>query len=258
MHPAKTQISLGIHPVWSESLQCTQWVAEDSIFLHVDSEDSDQTGRMPRLIWVFDGHKGHFVGFVMRWLFYPVVQTATMIFNIQIDRSGHLNQTTPKGLHCLSFCWHLFYGKITLIKLQQFVQVSDDFLSTFNFFHMRKHEFICTFQRHMIWATAWQNKENDLCAQQRLRSAWASAQSDQSLLSAWGNLGSSATHRGHCKDSDQTGWMHRLIWVVAWSTCYFFLVLTCTGSFDTNLLNFIFQTWTFWSELFLEHTQMVK
>ena len=30
-------------------------------------------------------------------------------------------------------------------------------------------------------ATSWQNQQNDLCAQQRLRSAWASAQSDQSL-----------------------------------------------------------------------------
>ena len=28
------------------------------------SEDSDQTGRMPRPIWVFAGHTGHFVGFV--------------------------------------------------------------------------------------------------------------------------------------------------------------------------------------------------
>ena len=28
-------------------------------------EDSDQTGRMPRLIWVFAGRIGHFVGFVM-------------------------------------------------------------------------------------------------------------------------------------------------------------------------------------------------
>ena len=35
------------------------------MFLHADSEDSDQTGRMPRLIWVFAGHTGHFVGFVM-------------------------------------------------------------------------------------------------------------------------------------------------------------------------------------------------
>ena len=30
------------------------------------------------------------------------------------------------------------------------------------------------------WPTAWQNQQNVLCAQRRLRSAWASAQSDQS------------------------------------------------------------------------------
>ena len=53
MRPAKTQISLCIRPVWSESLLCTLWVAKDQNFLHVDSEDADQTGRMPRLIWVF-------------------------------------------------------------------------------------------------------------------------------------------------------------------------------------------------------------
>ena len=48
--------------------QCAQWVAEDPVFLHADSEDSDQTGRMPGLICVFTGRKGHFAGFVMRWL----------------------------------------------------------------------------------------------------------------------------------------------------------------------------------------------
>ena len=31
------------------------------------------------------------------------------------------------------------------------------------------------------WAATWQNKQSDLCAQRRLRSAWASVQSDQSL-----------------------------------------------------------------------------
>ena len=55
MRPAKTQISLGICPVWSESSLCAQWVAKGLIFLHADSEDSDQTRRMPRLIWVFAG-----------------------------------------------------------------------------------------------------------------------------------------------------------------------------------------------------------
>ena len=55
VRPAKTQISLGVRPVWSESSLCTQWVAKDPSFLHADSKDSDQTGRMPRLIWVFAG-----------------------------------------------------------------------------------------------------------------------------------------------------------------------------------------------------------
>ena len=55
VRPAKTQISLCIRPVWSESSLCAQWLAKDPSFLHADSEDSDQTGRMPRLMWVFAG-----------------------------------------------------------------------------------------------------------------------------------------------------------------------------------------------------------
>ena len=55
VRPAKTQISLGIRPGWSESFLCAQWVAKDLMFLHVDSEDSDQAGQMPRLIRVFAG-----------------------------------------------------------------------------------------------------------------------------------------------------------------------------------------------------------
>ena len=70
VRPAKTQISLGIRPVWSESSLCAQWVAKDPSFLHANREDSDQTGQMPRLIRVFTGHTCHFVGFVMKWLKY--------------------------------------------------------------------------------------------------------------------------------------------------------------------------------------------
>ena len=33
----------------------------------------------------------------------------------------------------------------------------------------------------IIWAASWQNQQNGMCTQRRLRSAWASAQSDQSL-----------------------------------------------------------------------------
>ena len=65
VRPTKTQISLCIRPVWSESSMYTQYVAKDPSFLHADSEDSDQTGRMPSLIWVFAGRTCHFVVVVM-------------------------------------------------------------------------------------------------------------------------------------------------------------------------------------------------
>ena len=65
---AKTRISLCIRPVWSES-SLSAWRNIGSSATHwANCEDSNQTGRMPRLIWVFAGHKGYFVGFVMRWL----------------------------------------------------------------------------------------------------------------------------------------------------------------------------------------------
>ena len=53
VRPAKTQISLGIRPVWSES-SLSAWRSIGCFATHwAHSEDSDQIGRMPRLIWVF-------------------------------------------------------------------------------------------------------------------------------------------------------------------------------------------------------------
>ena len=55
VHPAKAQIGLGIRPVWSESL-LSAWRSLGSLAIHkAHSEDSDQTGWMPRLIGVFAG-----------------------------------------------------------------------------------------------------------------------------------------------------------------------------------------------------------
>ena len=51
-----------------------------------------------------------------------------------------------------------------------------------------------------ISAASWQNQQKWLCAQWRLRSAWASAQSDQSSLSARRKLGSLATFWAHSED----------------------------------------------------------
>ena len=52
----------------------------------------------------------------------------------------------------------------------------------------------------------------------------------ESSLSAWRNIGSSATHWAHCKDSDRTGWIPRLIWAFAGHTVIL-LVLSCCGSY---------------------------
>ena len=55
VRPEKTQISLGIRPVWSDS-SLSAWRNLWSLATHwAHSEDTDQTGRMPRLIWVFAG-----------------------------------------------------------------------------------------------------------------------------------------------------------------------------------------------------------
>ena len=68
VRPAKTQISLGIRPVWSES-SLSAWRNLGSLATYwAHSEDSDQTGRMPRLIWVVAGRTCLFIGFVMRRL----------------------------------------------------------------------------------------------------------------------------------------------------------------------------------------------
>ena len=59
------KIILGIGPVWSEFL-LSAWRSLSSLDSHwAHSEDSDQSGLMARLIWVFALHTGHLVGFVV-------------------------------------------------------------------------------------------------------------------------------------------------------------------------------------------------
>ena len=64
VRPAKTQISLGIRPVWSESSLSVQWIAKDPRFLHADSEDWSHWANAQadlRLRWAHS----LFVGFVV-------------------------------------------------------------------------------------------------------------------------------------------------------------------------------------------------
>ena len=79
---SKTRISLGNRPVWSESLLSTQRNLGSLASHWMHSEDSDQTGRMPRLIWVFAECTDHFVGFVMLWFSY--------VYRDNLDQPAHL------------------------------------------------------------------------------------------------------------------------------------------------------------------------
>ena len=90
---AKTQISLGIHPVWSESSLSAWRNIGPLSTCWAHSEDSDQTGRMPRLIWVFTGCTYHFVGFVVLWHRYVCFRLA-----------GLDKQCKPR-LHCSRCSW---------------------------------------------------------------------------------------------------------------------------------------------------------
>ena len=61
----RRQISLGIRPVWSES-SLSAWRKLRSLATNwAHSKDSDQSGRMPRLIWVFAGRT--VILFVLSW-----------------------------------------------------------------------------------------------------------------------------------------------------------------------------------------------
>ena len=76
---------------FNESSLCAQWVAKDPKFLHADREDSDQTGRMPRLIRVFAGRTGHFVCFVVLRLI-SITLDVDAIFSIDADRKNILSR----------------------------------------------------------------------------------------------------------------------------------------------------------------------
>ena len=58
--------SVGIRAVWSVSLL---WEGKDPMLLHADNEDSDHTGWIPKLIWVFAGRTGHLFLWNQIWIF---------------------------------------------------------------------------------------------------------------------------------------------------------------------------------------------
>ena len=154
VRPAKTQISLGIHAVWSES-SLSAWRKLGSWATHyVHSEDSDQTGRMPRLIWVFAEHTCHFVDFVMRQLIYQQLMSASQHhWALQILQVVQVCPFSHNEWLCVTWC---------------------DIMKR-SWTHILKPHI------NLIWTASSEFGTYHLCEQQRFRRACASAQSRQNL-----------------------------------------------------------------------------
>ena len=104
VRPAKTQISLGTRPVWPESSLCAQRIVKGPSYLRADSEDSEQIGRMPRLIWVFAGRT--VILLVLSWggsiMFKGTAFYTPIIIRLRYGVLGDmLNSVLSGPYHCL-------------------------------------------------------------------------------------------------------------------------------------------------------------
>ena len=144
VRPAKTQISLDIHLVWSESSLCTQWVAKDPSF-HAESKDWSE--------WVdAQADQGlRWVHMSFCWFCHALAQyykwTATSDYA--------LRTCTPReDSHQLVHSWSLiriFTGHILNCKVMQ------------KFFHADKEESDQTvWMCRLIWVLVWCTSEGTL------------------------------------------------------------------------------------------------
>ena len=97
VRPEKTQISLGIRPVWSES-SLSAWRNLGSLATHwAHSKDSDQTGRMPRLICLRRAHSFgwfcHVVAHMCRYC-YPFCSLLINYEQLAFNRTSFIQQNT--------------------------------------------------------------------------------------------------------------------------------------------------------------------
>ena len=113
-----------------------RWRKLRSLATHwAHSEDSDQTGRMPRLIWVFAGRTYHFVGFVTRrlkfWPFHSALKGKKMrLFPLALQSvpwpMERDRRASAAGMECLSqqICYPSSACPSTLRILTNYILIS--------------------------------------------------------------------------------------------------------------------------------------
>ena len=137
VHPANTQISLGIRPVWSESSMSASRKLGSLATHWAHSEDSDQSQRMPRG-WSESSLGTH----SFCWFCHVAAQTVNamsglkLVFGVIVENIGFL-ETLRKG-NILK--WIIF-------NLKKFQEVFFFFL----FFHLFFHLFSSSFFFHFFF-----------------------------------------------------------------------------------------------------------
>ena len=109
-------------------------------------------------------------------------------------------------LHAVLICFVPFpyvYGEGSGIRLYRFLIIA--FSSTLDFKICEvdvRYSAYCPACCFCVSVTlySWQNQQNGMCAQRRLRSAWARPVWSESSLSTWRKFGSLATHWAHSED----------------------------------------------------------
>ena len=127
------------------------WRKLGSLATHwVHSEDSDQTGRMPRLIGVFAARTCHFIGFVMRRL----ISENHSDWSVPVDTvhsGGAFNSTITRSATVLVFRGRHFHTLFAyfegLIIYQSYLRIkaTDDFVAL----------------RLIFWTTSWHKPETN-------------------------------------------------------------------------------------------------
>ena len=118
--PAKTQISLGIRPIWSES-SLSVWRKLGSSSTHwAHSKDWSDWADAQADLSLHWAHS-HFVGYVMRWL--------SFYYNLQLPVKRHSGNKMLKQIYIWSFNTNLSCIRLThlqmLIRLLNFIQVQN-------------------------------------------------------------------------------------------------------------------------------------
>ena len=180
VRPAKTQISLGIRQVWSESSLCAQWVAKDPSFLHADSEDWSDWADAQVDLSLHWAHS-HFVGFVMSRLIYipHQVKSVSPENDEIIDKlRNSINVISNKEKIIL-----MGDSNVRTSNMNDFVSLDH---VTFKPPHVKTNKMACAPSEHSDQPGHPRRAKTLIrsCGQRRFWSDWADAQADLSLRRA--------------------------------------------------------------------------